>query len=1257
MRNQPKAARRSSVGVTALIASAVLVLGLVSPNFAAAMPPKSPTTTSITTSASPVTINTPVTLTATVASGTGYPGGSVDFTNGPTDLGTCTLAGVGTCSITHTWSARGEYAVVGTYTPSNYYLSSTSSPLTEVVTRYSSTTTLASSKINAFVGDNLTYTATVSGSGPTPTGGIIFYANASNDQIGTCTLSGGSCSMTATASVVGSQPIWAAYSGDDVTYLGSNSSTITEIVSAKATSTIAASGSPNPSDFGSADTITGVVSGSSGTPTGTLVFLENSTPFANCTLVNGSCSTGISSLAVGSHTITLQYGGDSMYSGSSATVVQVVNATLATTTTALTSSSNPAIVGRSVSWTMSVSSAGGTPTGRVTLQDGSTTLTICTLSSGSCTYSSSALASGTHTLTATYSGDSLFATSSTTLSQVVSTPSATATTTSLTASASDINLGTSLTFTATVTDSSAVTGTVSFQDGSNTIGSCDLSSGSCQISYSPTTVGSDTYVASFLGSSLFLPSSGSAIVNVLKRQSSLQIAASSNPSPISSGVTYFATIDPSATGVVTATQAGNQVGSCQLASGQCSMEITFEIIGSQSLVFSYSGDSNHTDTTSNFTQVVGLKSVTLTLTSDNGSADYYDTINFTATASDSTATGLVEVRDGTSVIKSCTLVQGTCTLFYYRLAVGTHSMTASYAGDSTHAGSTSALLTQIIAAAPTHTQITSLENPFSYGSGLQIAATVSDNGTGPTGTVLFEELVGGNEVSLGDCQLSGSVCVLTINAPLSVGDHNIFAEYISDGNYSGSTSASITQTITASTAAVAVVSDNSVATQGSHVTFTTSIASTGTTPTGTIQMLVDGAAVGNLITVVSGVATYTTNLLSPGSHQISAIYSGDSSTQGGTSASITEVIQYPVTVTLTSTTTSAIFPELIGFSGTVSSANGSPTGSLVLEEEISDTSEVILGTCTLSLGACTITQSQLSVGNHHIYAEYDVSGIYASGESASLVVVVSQQTPTIPSGPTPTPTPRAPRTTPAVIPTPTPVVVPFVRVGTSLALVNSPTQTLTAPFTFGEAPVKTVSAKVVVPAGAFGAPAVVTLTPQITATSVTNMLPVIQIIGTATDGKPFNVLLKPITLELPYQSNKEVPMTSVDGVHWSSIPALTSAQLPAGSAVGYFMATPKTIEIMTMHTSLFALRVPQTRLFVSVSTQSIGVGGVLGLTSTGGRGGGVVVYSTTTPQVCAVEGLTLTGLSAGICSVGAQKLGTVAYLDALSAPITIAVTP
>lgn len=94
------------------------------------------------------------------------------------------------------------------------------------------------------------------------------------------------------------------------------------------------------------------------------------------------------------------------------------------TSTSILSSANPSTSGSAVTFTATVTSAGGTPSGTVTFSDGQTVAGSGTLAAGRATFSSSALSVGTHSITAAFTGNSSYAASTfPALTQTVNTAS------------------------------------------------------------------------------------------------------------------------------------------------------------------------------------------------------------------------------------------------------------------------------------------------------------------------------------------------------------------------------------------------------------------------------------------------------------------------------------------------------------------------------------------------------------------------------------------------------------------------------------------------------------------------------------------------------------------------------------------------------------------------------------------------------------------------------------------------------------------
>jgi Bacterial Ig-like domain (group 3)/FG-GAP-like repeat/HYDIN/CFA65/VesB-like, Ig-like domain/Abnormal spindle-like microcephaly-assoc'd, ASPM-SPD-2-Hydin len=175
------------------------------------------------------------------------------------------------------------------------------------------------------------------------------------------------------------------------------------------------------------------------------------------------------------------------------------------TTMSTASSANPSSVGQAVTFTTTVTplnSSAGTPTGKVTFDDGSTLLGSVNLSNGQAAFTTSSLSAGTHTINALYSGDNVFVPNSAPpLTQTVNG------TLTVTLSPTSVNFGTGLLGTAgvaktvTMTNTSA-SGTVSITSISvtaefietNNCGSSLAAGASCTITlkFEPTAIGTQT---------------------------------------------------------------------------------------------------------------------------------------------------------------------------------------------------------------------------------------------------------------------------------------------------------------------------------------------------------------------------------------------------------------------------------------------------------------------------------------------------------------------------------------------------------------------------------------------------------------------------------------------------------------------------------------------------------------------------------------------------------------------------------------------
>ncbi len=211
-------------------------------------------------------------------------------------------------------------------------------------------------------------------------------------------------------------------------------------------------------------------------------------------------------------------------------VIQPTASTITATTSALSASATQITVGQSVTFNVTVTPAAGSgATGNVTLLDGSTSLGTAALSNGTATFTITSLAAGTHSITGSYAGDSTDgASTSNAVSVQVNAVTAPlqATATTLSANPTTGVSGQTITLSANVAPASGTstpTGTVTFQDGSNPIGSSPLAAGAGTFTVSTLSVGAHSLSAVYGGDTADSPSTSKTI--------SVTITAAAAPPP------------------------------------------------------------------------------------------------------------------------------------------------------------------------------------------------------------------------------------------------------------------------------------------------------------------------------------------------------------------------------------------------------------------------------------------------------------------------------------------------------------------------------------------------------------------------------------------------------------------------------------------------------------------------------------------------------------------------------------------------------
>ena len=221
----------------------------------------------------------------------------------------------------------------------------------------STTTALTASSNAAVYGQTLTLTATVTTNGSFAPSGTVTFTDGSN-TLGSANLVNGAASLSTAFTTLGTHTINASYSGDAHDRPSSNSLSVAVNQDVTTTNPVSMT---NPSSYGQSVMLTATVGAAlpgSGTPTGTVTFYDGAVALGSSALSNGTATVSVTTLTVGTHSITATYSGDTNFTGStSGALSQVVNP--AATTTTVSSNLEPAQVNQPVTYTVLVSGAYG----------------------------------------------------------------------------------------------------------------------------------------------------------------------------------------------------------------------------------------------------------------------------------------------------------------------------------------------------------------------------------------------------------------------------------------------------------------------------------------------------------------------------------------------------------------------------------------------------------------------------------------------------------------------------------------------------------------------------------------------------------------------------------------------------------------------------------------------------------------------------------------------------------------------------------
>lgn len=686
------------------------------------------------------------------------------------------------------------------------------------------------------------------------------------------------------------------------------------------------------------------------------------------------------------------------------------------TTLTLSTSVNPGLTGQTVTFVVKAVSAGSTPTGTVTFTDvfnqTTTTLGKATLNNGATFLPVDGLLTGAHVITATYSGDdSNAAATSGHYTETIKDAQA-PTVTSITSSASPIDAGASLTFTANVATktagagSYALAGTVTFMDGANLLATATLDPATATLDRATATfttstlaVGSHSITAVYAGNANDTASTSAALAQAVRlATTTLQLAAGTNPTPSGAALTLTASATSTGGipgGTVLFYAGTTQVGSATLnGRGIAVLQLTSAqwLPGPYALQATYAGDAADSAATSQpVPEAITLAATAVTLASSLNPAGMGAQVLFTANASSNGGTpgGVITFLDGSTTLGSATLnAAGIASFSTASLAIGSHPITAAYAGDPYDSAATSAPLQQQVEAATIAITLASSHASSLFAEPVTLIAAVTGSGSSPAGSAVFYD----GATSLGTVPLDPAGHAAYTTSALTIGSHTLTAQYSGDPNHNQVTSAPVDQAVLQATA-LALQASVARVVAGLPMTVRAKVSGTSNQPGapqpgGTITLMDGATLISTLTPDLNGLATWTANL-AVGQHTLTAAYSGDQSDAPSKASPLPMLVEIAITsATLNVSPNPAAFGSPVTLAAAVTGNGGTPTGNVAFMD-----GAVTLTTLPLSAnGTASLTLTTLAPGIHALTAVYAGDANDLPSQSAAVQEQVALHT-------------------------------------------------------------------------------------------------------------------------------------------------------------------------------------------------------------------------------------------------------------------------
>ena len=243
-------------------------------------------------------------------------------------------------------------------------------------------------------------------------------------------------------------------------------------------------------------------------------------------------------------------------------------------------------------------------------------------------------------------------------------------------------------------------------------------------------------------------------------------------------------------------------------------------------------------------------------------------------SSASVASGTATLTAGTSDSTAAVPIPNT-------LAAGDYTLSVSYGSDSNYLASSSAITIHVTIARIAPTVNWTQPSTITYGTSLSgvLNASAVNGSTSVAGSFAYTATPQG-----------GSASAVSGTTVLGAGSYMLTATFTpTDAATYTSATGSVSLTVAKTAPTVTLASSAETVLLQNTVTFTATVSSSASTPSGSVNFY-DGTTLLGSGTLAQGVATYATSTLTTGAHSVTAEYGGDSNFSALTSSAVTETV-------------------------------------------------------------------------------------------------------------------------------------------------------------------------------------------------------------------------------------------------------------------------------------------------------------------------------------------------------------------------------